>query len=148
MMQRCPECGLSYFPEQGYYVGAMIINYIATTACVLATFSAVPAGPGLHDAFNELENPALDGIRDYFVPVAGAAFLQFLARDRLLGETQGTRPARETSLDFAQLQSPDQLRGDTRQRATNHEPRRVHAESQQQDRAGNRQSNCQPIHDR
>lgn len=38
MMQRCPECGLSYFPEQGYYVGAMIINYIATTACVLALF--------------------------------------------------------------------------------------------------------------
>jgi uncharacterized protein (DUF983 family) len=38
MLQRCPECGLSYFPEQGYYVGAMIINYIATTACVVALF--------------------------------------------------------------------------------------------------------------
>jgi uncharacterized protein (DUF983 family) len=38
MLQRCPECGLSYFPEQGYYVGAMIINYVATTACVLAIF--------------------------------------------------------------------------------------------------------------
>jgi len=38
MMQRCPECGLSYFPEQGYYVGAMIINYLATTACVVAIF--------------------------------------------------------------------------------------------------------------
>ena len=38
MMSRCPECGLSYFPEQGYYVGAMIINYIATTACVVAIF--------------------------------------------------------------------------------------------------------------
>ena len=38
MMQRCPECGLSYFPEQGYYVGAMIINYVATTACVVAIF--------------------------------------------------------------------------------------------------------------
>ncbi|HWZ55982.1 MAG TPA: DUF983 domain-containing protein [Verrucomicrobiae bacterium] len=38
MLPRCPECGLSYFPEQGYYVGAMIINYAITTACVVAIF--------------------------------------------------------------------------------------------------------------
>ena len=38
MLPRCPECGLSYFPEQGYYVGAMIINYGITTACVVAIF--------------------------------------------------------------------------------------------------------------
>jgi uncharacterized protein (DUF983 family) len=38
MLPRCPECGLSYFPEQGYYVGAMIINYITTTAFVVAVF--------------------------------------------------------------------------------------------------------------
>src|SRR5258707_13207422 len=38
MLSRCPECGLSYFPEQGYYVGAMIINYAATTAVVVAIF--------------------------------------------------------------------------------------------------------------
>jgi uncharacterized protein (DUF983 family) len=38
MLSRCPECGLSYFPEQGYYVGAMIINYGATTACVVIIF--------------------------------------------------------------------------------------------------------------
>jgi uncharacterized protein (DUF983 family) len=38
MFTRCPECGLSYFPEQGYYVGAMIINYVATTALVVAIF--------------------------------------------------------------------------------------------------------------
>jgi uncharacterized protein (DUF983 family) len=38
MYTHCPECGLSYFPEQGYYVGAMIINYAATTACVLTIF--------------------------------------------------------------------------------------------------------------
>jgi uncharacterized protein (DUF983 family) len=38
MFLRCPECGLSYFPEQGYYVGAMIINYVATTACVVTIF--------------------------------------------------------------------------------------------------------------
>ena len=38
MLLRCPECGLSYFPEQGYYVGAMIINYVATTAVVVGIF--------------------------------------------------------------------------------------------------------------
>ena len=38
MLPRCPECGLSYFPEQGYYVGAMIINYIITTAFVVMIF--------------------------------------------------------------------------------------------------------------
>src|SRR6266849_8903855 len=38
MLPRCQECGLSYFPEQGYYVGAMIINYAATTACVVTIF--------------------------------------------------------------------------------------------------------------
>jgi uncharacterized protein (DUF983 family) len=38
MLPQCPVCGLSYFPEQGYYVGAMIINYVATTAVVVAIF--------------------------------------------------------------------------------------------------------------
>ncbi len=38
MLPRCPVCGLSYFPEQGYYVGAMIINYVATTVVVVAIF--------------------------------------------------------------------------------------------------------------
>jgi uncharacterized protein (DUF983 family) len=38
MLLRCPVCGLSYFPEQGYYVGAMIINYLVTTACVVGIF--------------------------------------------------------------------------------------------------------------
>ena len=38
MLPRCPVCGLSYFPEQGYYVGAMIINYGITTAIIVAIF--------------------------------------------------------------------------------------------------------------
>jgi uncharacterized protein (DUF983 family) len=38
MLLLCPECGLSYFPEQGYYLGAMIINYAVTTALVVAIF--------------------------------------------------------------------------------------------------------------
>ena len=38
MLSNCPQCGLSYFPEQGYYVGAMIINYGVTTAIVVTIF--------------------------------------------------------------------------------------------------------------
>jgi uncharacterized protein (DUF983 family) len=38
MKTACPVCGLSYFPEQGYYVGAMIINYVVTTVVVVAIF--------------------------------------------------------------------------------------------------------------
>jgi uncharacterized protein (DUF983 family) len=38
MRQNCAECELSYFPEQGYYLGAMIINYAATTAVVVMIF--------------------------------------------------------------------------------------------------------------
>jgi len=38
MYSKCAECGLSFFPEQGYYLGAMIINYIVTTAVVVGLF--------------------------------------------------------------------------------------------------------------
>jgi uncharacterized protein (DUF983 family) len=38
MESRCPACGLSYFPEQGYYLGAMIINYVVTTAFIVTIF--------------------------------------------------------------------------------------------------------------
>lgn len=27
MHPRCPECGLDYFPEPGYYMGAIYFNY-------------------------------------------------------------------------------------------------------------------------
>lgn len=30
MHQRCPKCDLNYFPEPGYYYGAMFISYIWT----------------------------------------------------------------------------------------------------------------------
>lgn len=30
MHQRCPKCDLDYFPEPGYYYGAMFISYIWT----------------------------------------------------------------------------------------------------------------------
>ena len=28
MLERCPHCDLNYFPEPGYYYGAMFISYI------------------------------------------------------------------------------------------------------------------------
>ena len=30
MLERCPQCDLNYFPEPGYYYGAMFISYIWT----------------------------------------------------------------------------------------------------------------------
>jgi uncharacterized protein (DUF983 family) len=30
MHERCPSCDLNYFPEPGYYYGAMFISYIVT----------------------------------------------------------------------------------------------------------------------
>ena len=29
----CPDCGLDFMPEEGYYVGAMYVNY-GVTACI------------------------------------------------------------------------------------------------------------------
>lgn len=30
MLERCPKCDLNYYPEPGYYYGAMFISYIWT----------------------------------------------------------------------------------------------------------------------
>ena len=30
MLERCPKCNLNYFPEPGYYYGAMFISYVWT----------------------------------------------------------------------------------------------------------------------
>ncbi len=30
MLHRCPQCDLNYFPEPGYYYGAMFISYIVS----------------------------------------------------------------------------------------------------------------------
>ena len=53
MLPRCPECGLSYFPEQGYYVGAMIINYVVTTAVRRDDFPVVAVDSGFHHALDQ-----------------------------------------------------------------------------------------------
>jgi uncharacterized protein (DUF983 family) len=38
MHPRCPSCALSFEPEQGYFVGAIYINYAATTLIAIAGF--------------------------------------------------------------------------------------------------------------
>jgi uncharacterized protein (DUF983 family) len=38
MLPRCAVCGLSFFREQGYYIGGMIITYGLTLAIVIPIF--------------------------------------------------------------------------------------------------------------
>jgi len=38
VLPRCPDCGLSYFREPGYYLGGMIITYILTAFILLAAY--------------------------------------------------------------------------------------------------------------
>jgi uncharacterized protein (DUF983 family) len=45
MHERCSLCGLAFYPESGYYVGSIYVNYAATVAVVLVSlfvFRAVP----------------------------------------------------------------------------------------------------------
>jgi uncharacterized protein (DUF983 family) len=41
MRHDCPVCGLTNFRESGYYVGAMIINYAATSFIMLVIYLLV-----------------------------------------------------------------------------------------------------------
>ena len=34
----CPQCGLSYFRESGYYLGGMIITYVLTTMILIGIY--------------------------------------------------------------------------------------------------------------
>jgi uncharacterized protein (DUF983 family) len=38
MYRHCPVCGLSYYPESGFYLGGMILNYIFTVWVVIALY--------------------------------------------------------------------------------------------------------------
>ena len=38
MLPRCPDCGLPYFRESGYFLGGMIITYILTAFILLAGY--------------------------------------------------------------------------------------------------------------
>ena len=38
MNRECPVCGLPYYREPGYFVGAMIFNYIGTIFTVIVAY--------------------------------------------------------------------------------------------------------------
>jgi uncharacterized protein (DUF983 family) len=38
MFHNCPSCGLSYYPESGFYLGGMILNYIFTVLIVIPVY--------------------------------------------------------------------------------------------------------------
>ena len=41
MNDRCPCCGLAFYPESGYFVGSIYINYGATVAVVIVSLLVV-----------------------------------------------------------------------------------------------------------
>src|SRR5262249_41472051 len=47
MHERCPACGLVYEREPGYFVGAIYLNYGATTLIAIAGYFAADAALGL-----------------------------------------------------------------------------------------------------
>jgi uncharacterized protein (DUF983 family) len=53
VLPRCPNCGLPYFREPGYYMGGMIITYILTAFIVVVLYLA---SLGIPDANRLSEN--------------------------------------------------------------------------------------------
>ncbi len=47
MLRNCPECHLRYEREQGYFVGAIYINYAATVLVAVAGYFLLDAYAGL-----------------------------------------------------------------------------------------------------
>jgi uncharacterized protein (DUF983 family) len=47
MLANCPDCGLKFEREQGYFVGAIYINYTATVAIAVPGFFLLDAFLGL-----------------------------------------------------------------------------------------------------
>lgn len=40
LLAACPSCRLTYYPEPGYYVGAMYLNFIASTMLIAVLYAA------------------------------------------------------------------------------------------------------------
>ena len=40
LLPACPVCRLTYYPESGYYVGAMYLNFIASTLLIAVLYVA------------------------------------------------------------------------------------------------------------
>jgi uncharacterized protein (DUF983 family) len=52
ILPRCPNCGLSYYRESGYYIGGMMLTYGFTIGAVLLVFLVsllLPDNPNLSD---------------------------------------------------------------------------------------------------
>ncbi len=47
MRRECPQCGLRYFRESGYYLGAMMLNYALAAVIVLAAYLLQRRAPDL-----------------------------------------------------------------------------------------------------
>jgi uncharacterized protein (DUF983 family) len=45
VLVRCPDCGLAYFREAGYFVGGMILTYGFTVAVLIVAYLFVPLVP-------------------------------------------------------------------------------------------------------
>ena len=45
VLVRCPECGLAYFRESGYFVGGMILTYGFTVAVLVIAYLLTPFVP-------------------------------------------------------------------------------------------------------
>jgi hypothetical protein len=42
---RCPDCGLAYFREAGYFVGGMILTYGFTVGVLIVAYLLMPLVP-------------------------------------------------------------------------------------------------------
>ncbi|MGA8145142.1 MAG: hypothetical protein WB987_14750 [Candidatus Acidiferrales bacterium] len=45
VLVRCPECGLAYFREAGYFVGGMILTYGFTVGVLILAYLLMPLVP-------------------------------------------------------------------------------------------------------
>jgi uncharacterized protein (DUF983 family) len=53
MFRKCPKCGLSYYRESGFYLGGMIITYVAVAFILLFCFLVsltIPALPRMSES--------------------------------------------------------------------------------------------------
>jgi uncharacterized protein (DUF983 family) len=57
MFHDCPVCRLDYFREPGYYVGAMIVNYLATAFLILGAYLISRALPEIWHAAPQTKIP-------------------------------------------------------------------------------------------
>lgn len=81
MNRACSVCGLSFFREDGYYVGAMMMNYGATAAIVIAAYLLSRTLPVIWNAPPEAKIPiwmaAGVAISLLLVPISRGLWLAF-----------------------------------------------------------------------